>query len=81
VIPAGLELTQHVHKFDHLSYLVKGSVMLEVDGKSEVHYAPKSFVIEAGKEHKVTSLSEAVWLCIHASDCTDPEKVDETLIA
>lgn len=80
-IPAGTKLVQHVHNFDHLSALMKGSVMVEVDGKGEVFVAPKLLTIAAGKEHEVTAITDVLWVCLHATDETDPEKVDETLIA
>lgn len=79
-IPAGIKLSQHVHKYDHLSALMKGSVMVEVDGKGEVHVAPKLLTIKAGKAHEVTAITNVVWACLHATDETDAEKIDHTLI-
>ena len=80
-IPAGYVLVQHKHKFDHLSILASGSIELMVDGvRSEVH-APACLTIEANKHHGVKSLTDVVWYCIHATDCTDEDKIDEVLIA
>lgn len=78
-IPAGKVLTQHVHSFDHLSVLASGSAMVEVDGVGELMTGPTVVTIKAHKEHKVTSLTDVVWFCIHATDETDPEKVDARL--
>jgi hypothetical protein len=80
-IPAGMKLTQHVHAFDHLSALMKGDVIVTVDGLSERHSGPALLPIRAGKAHEVTALSDVVWACIHATDETDPDKIDEALIA
>ena len=80
-IQKGLVLTQHVHRFDHLSILADGVVTVEVDGVVQVLTGPAVLTIEAGKEHKVTSLSDVTWFCIHATDETEPDKVDEGLIA
>lgn len=80
-IPANMSLTQHVHEHDHLSVLVSGEVIVRVDGVLTQYTAPAVLTIAAGKAHEVVSLKDTVWLCIHATDETDPDKVDEVLIA
>ena len=72
-IPAGFVLVQHAHKHDHLSILASGSVELVVDG-------PVCLTIAAEKHHGIKSLTDVVWYCVHATDCTDENEVDETLI-
>jgi hypothetical protein len=81
VIPAGSWLMQHTHKFDHLSILAKGSIELIVDGSSSIVHAPTCLTISAGKHHGVKSLTDVIWYCIHATDCTDEEKIDDVIIA
>lgn len=79
-IPAGLKLTQHQHKFDHLSWLSKGVAVVEVDGLEVAYEAPCMLEIKAGKVHSVTSVTDVVWLCMHGTDETDVEKIDESLV-
>jgi quercetin dioxygenase-like cupin family protein len=79
-IPAGQILVQHKHKFDHLSILASGSVELMVDGNRTIVHAPACLTIEANKHHGVKSLTEVVWYCIHATDCTDTDEIDDVLI-
>lgn len=79
-IPAGTSLAQHAHDHDHLSYLARGRVLLTVDGLSRELAGPVGLTIEAGKVHEVHALTDAVWLCIWATECTDPERVDEALL-
>jgi len=79
-IPAGFVLVQHAHKHDHLSILASGSVELVVDGVKSVVHAPGCLTIAAGKHHGIKSLTDVVWYCVHATDCTDENEVDETLI-
>jgi len=79
-IPAGYVLVQHAHKHDHLSILASGSVEMLVDGVRSVVHAPACLTIAAGKHHGVKSLTDVVWYCIHATDCTDENEVDEVLI-
>jgi quercetin dioxygenase-like cupin family protein len=79
-IPAGSILVQHKHKHDHLSVLASGSVELIVDGVKSVVNAPACLTIEANKHHGVKSLTDVVWYCIHATECTDMDEIDNVLI-
>ena len=80
-IPADKCLVQHTHKFDHLSILAQGSIELIVDGKKSIIHAPACLTIEAGKHHGVKSLTDVIWYCIHATDCTDENEIDKVIIA
>ena len=79
-IPVGYLAVQHAHKFDHLSILASGKVQLTVDGQTTTHEAPACLTIAAGKTHSVLALTDVVWYCIHATDCTDERAVDDVLI-
>ena len=80
-VAAGLVLVQHKHEHAHLSVLASGMVEVEVDGVRTIRTAPACLAIEAGKHHGIRALTDVVWFCIHATDCTDPAQVDEVLIA
>jgi mannose-6-phosphate isomerase-like protein (cupin superfamily) len=80
-IPAGSWLVQHAHLHDHLSILASGSVELMVDDKTSILNAPACLTIEAGKHHGVRSLTDVVWYCIHATNCTDEHEVDNVIVA
>lgn len=82
-IKGGTALQQHVHTYDHASHLVEGSAMVSADGGLtwEAHNAPATLLIRAGIAHEVRALTDIVWYCAHITDETDPEKVDEGLIA
>lgn len=79
-IPAGYVLVQHAHKHDHLSILASGSVEMIVDGVKSVVEAPACLTIAAGKHHGIKSITDVVWYCVHATDCTDEDEIDEVLI-
>ena len=79
-IPAGHVLVQHKHKFSHLSILASGLIELMVDGERKIIHAPACLTIEADKHHGVKSLTDVVWYCIHATECTDMDEIDEVLI-
>jgi quercetin dioxygenase-like cupin family protein len=79
-IPAGHVLVQHRHAYDHLSILASGEVAIEVGGETTVHTGPACLTIKAGAHHGVRAITDAVWFCIHATDCADQDLIDETLI-
>lgn len=81
VIPKGFEGIQHKHSYSHLSVLAKGRVIVVTDDGKQEYTAPACIEIKAGIHHKVISLEDATWFCIHATDETDADKVDEVLIA
>lgn len=80
-VRAGQVLVQHKHEHGHLSVLASGMVEVLVDGARTVLAGPACVVIEAGKHHGIKALTDAVWFCIHATDCTDEAHVDQVLIS
>lgn len=80
-IPAGTVLSQHEHPYEHLSILAEGTVALRRgDALAEIHSGPKCLTIEAGIPHSVRAVTNAIWYCIHATDETDPAKVDDAVL-
>jgi quercetin dioxygenase-like cupin family protein len=79
-LPAAHFAETHVHNYDHLSILAKGVVKVTIDGKEELYAGPTCLVIPANAVHTIVALTDSVWFCIHATDETDPEKVDSVLI-
>ena len=80
-IPAGHDVGKHMHDFDHHSQLAKGHVLLDVDGVVTEHRAPAYLTVKAGKQHVITAITDSIWFCTHVTDETDPDKIDESLIA
>jgi quercetin dioxygenase-like cupin family protein len=79
IIPAGNWLVQHVHHFDHLSILARGSVELITEGTTTEIAAPACITLKAGAHHGVRSLTDVIWYCIHATDCVDENEIDSLL--
>lgn len=76
LLPAGALITQHKHKYDHMSILASGRVLVGL-----VEYvAPACINVPAGLNHSVLALEDSVWFCVHATDETDVESIDEVLI-
>jgi quercetin dioxygenase-like cupin family protein len=70
---AGGEVEKHEHTYDHLSFLVSGSAILDVDGELQHLEGPCALEIKAGKKHCIQAVTDIVWLCIHAESVADPE--------
>lgn len=79
-MPAGTFLAQHEHPHDHLSVLVSGTVRLKVDNAVVQLTGPQIILVEKGRSHSVEALTDAVWLCVWATDDTDPQTVDQTIL-
>jgi quercetin dioxygenase-like cupin family protein len=80
-IEDGREVPTHKHKFDHLSTLFSGCCIVEANGQQETYYAPDVITIMAGVVHTILAVNgPVVWGCIHATDETDADNIDETLI-
>jgi quercetin dioxygenase-like cupin family protein len=67
-IPAGVELTQHVHSYDHDSLLVSGIATVKVGDSEKQYEGPHMLKIPSGVEHKVTSQTNCEWWCMHEID-------------
>lgn len=76
---AGDVIGKHVHDFDHISVALKGSFYIKIDGVTRFVKAPSAIKVQAGIEHEVTAITDAVWLCTHATDCKDADEIDNVL--
>jgi hypothetical protein len=58
----------HRHNFDHISLLVKGKVLVEVDGYDPKEFtAPTFIMVKRQFKHKFTALTDDVcWYCVFA---------------
>ena len=79
-LPAGHYAETHEHVYDHISILAVGHVFVEIDGVRREMHGPDAIVIPAGRKHRIEAITDSVWFCVHATEETDPSKVDETLI-
>ncbi|GAC1664566.1 MAG: hypothetical protein PVS3B2_00380 [Candidatus Dormibacteraceae bacterium] len=79
-IAAGSVVMSHQHAFDHLSILASGHVRVITDAGEAIHTAPATILIRKGLNHAVHALADSVWFCVHATDETDLERIDDALI-
>ena len=76
----GVTIGTHKHNFDHLSILASGSASVTADGITTVYNGGQCIEIKAHVEHVIFALTDIVWFCIHATNETDPDQIDQTLI-
>lgn len=79
-VPQGYVIGTHAHTFSHLSILAKGKVVVRTDEGFAEYTAPTCLEIKEGIHHAIEALEDTVWFCIHATDETDVNKIDEVLI-
>lgn len=79
-IPAGMLLAKHLHDYTHFSILAKGRVRVWANDVMAEYEAPACIEIKANIEHEVQAITDATWYCVHATQETDPKKVDTVLI-
>jgi quercetin dioxygenase-like cupin family protein len=61
----GLQLTKHVHSYDHVSILAKGVAIVTQNDVSTLYFAGDHITITAGAEHTVKAVDDVVWFCLH----------------
>ena len=80
-IPAGFMLASHQHSYDHLSILASGRVRLATPAGVQYLVGPVALTIAKGVTHKVLAITDAIWFCIHPTEETDVDKIDQAIIA
>ncbi len=79
-LPAGHFAVSHRHEYDHISMLASGHARVETSGDSVEYDAPAFIMIRAHVEHTITALDDVTWFCVHETDETNAENIDEVLI-
>lgn len=82
-VKAGDRNEGHVHNFDHITLLSKGSVEVDVEGQKTTFTAPHMIYIAKGKRHFLTALEDGtIASCLHAlrtgereEDVLDPSMI------
>lgn len=75
---AGDTVGGHLHYFDHVSLLAKGSVEVSIDGKNpHVFNAPTFIVIRKNHRHEIKALEDDTsWYCVFAARDIDGNVLD-----
>lgn len=79
-LPAGYKAYSHQHSYSHFGMLAKGAAIVRTDEGSTTYNAPAIIEIMANTNHEITALRDVTWFCIHATQETDEDKVDQVLL-
>ena len=74
------KIPTHRHVYDHLSVLAQGRVRVTVSKITQEYTAPAAIEIKKDLVHTIEALEDTVWYCIHATEETDPESANNTII-
>lgn len=80
LVPAGTQVPSHKHAYNHLSILAQGKVRVAVGPVIKEYNAPSMIEIKKDLVHTITAVTDSVWFCIHATDATDIESLEQTVI-
>lgn len=81
LIPAGTLITGKIHKHEHISVMTKGRLRIATeDGPVEIS-APYISVSPPGTKRAVYALEDSIWICFHATEERDLEKIESQFIA
>ncbi len=76
-IPAGMDITGRVHKYENLNILSQGEMLVTTENGIEHVKAPFTCVSPAGTKRAATTLTDCVWTTVLGTDEIDPDKVEE----
>lgn len=79
-IPKGVFMTGHKHRTDHVCMLLKGKLLLHVDGQTKEILPGACFVAKAGSRKAVEAAEDSIFCTLHATDTTDEAALEAELI-
>lgn len=75
-IPKGTILAGKIHKYAHFNVVLKGDIEILTEHGVKRIKAPAMFVSPAGIKRAGYAYEDTVWVTIHATDETDPDKIE-----
>ena len=81
-IPAGTFCIGHKHRTAHLNVMLKGRVLVLVDGVTKELSAPQRFISPPGVRKMVLALEDTIWVNVHHNpeNETDIDRLEEALV-
>lgn len=80
-MPAGCLITGKIHMTEHLNCLSQGRVSVSNQGDSIEMQAPHMFKSPIGTKRAIYAHEDSTWTTIHATELTDPEEIEDEIIA
>lgn len=70
-LPANTLIEQHVHDYDHLSFMIAGKATVVAGGVATEYEGFNVITILAGVKHTIVAAEPTLWACIHNTDRID----------
>ena len=80
-LAAGTTVVGKLHKTKHLYFILNGTVLVHHEGGSRELVGPLMVVAEPGEKRVIHAITDVVWTNIHATNETDPAKIEGEVIA
>jgi len=80
-MPKGTLLTSKIHKTNHPYFVMEGDVSVATEQGIIRIKAPYQGITAAGTKRLLYMHEDTVWATVHATNKTDPEEVEEDIIA
>lgn len=81
-VPAGRLITSKVHRFENLSILSRGRMVLYQDDGTVVEVVAGMHVVApAGARRVAWVLEDSVWTVFHATTNTNPDEIEAQVVA
>jgi len=78
-MPVGCLITGKIHLTEHICILSQGKVTVS-DGIVSITYtAPATILSKVGAKRAIYAHEDSVWTNFHATELTDPEKIEEVI--
>jgi len=80
-MPADCLITGKIHLTEHICILSQGKVTVASGGESTTYEAPATVISKVGAKRAIYAHEDSVWTNFHATELTDPEEIEEEIIA
>jgi len=80
-IPAGTVLTGKIHKTEHLCIMSAGEMEIADENGVQRICAPATFISKPGAKRLGVAMADSVFITVHGTYETDPQTLENTLVA
>jgi len=79
-MPSGTFVIGKTHKTEHFNMILAGSANVMIDGEIRLIKAGDVFISKAGTKKVLHIIEDMIWATTHATEETDPEKLESLCI-
>lgn len=80
-IPEDQLIVGKLHRFGHINIISHGTIDVVTEFGIARYVGPVTFTSEPGTKRVVHAITDTLWTCIHPTDETDLERIEEEVIA